>query len=92
LLREKMGYQGVVITDDMQMGAIHDNFSFKDSVLGAINAGADILILGNTLQFNADIVPDIQNMVVAAVKDGTVPMSRLEESYRRIQELKRNID
>ena len=47
ILREKLGFEGVVFSDDMQMGAITDSYSFDDSIIRAINAGCDFLIFSN---------------------------------------------
>jgi beta-N-acetylhexosaminidase len=44
-----LGYRGVVITDDLQMGAIADHYSLKEIVRLAINAGNDILLFGNQI-------------------------------------------
>ena len=49
LLRNKLGYKGVVITDDLQMGAISKKYSLKTTLQLAINAGDDILLFGNQL-------------------------------------------
>ena len=49
LLRKKLGYKGVVITDDLQMGAISKKYSLKNILQLSINAGDDILLFGNQL-------------------------------------------
>jgi len=90
LLREKMGYNGVVITDDLDMGAIKNNYSLEEIVVGSINAGADILLFSNFKSEDADpeLVKKIHKIVLRAVSDKRIPRSKIDESYRRIQELK----
>ena len=52
LLRERLGYDGVIITDDLEMGAIVDNFSAKEAAVRAVKAGADILLISHDLTRN----------------------------------------
>lgn len=49
LLRGRLGYDGVVVTDDLQMDAIAAEYTLEEVVLRAIGAGADILLFGNNL-------------------------------------------
>ncbi len=91
LLREKMGYQGVIVTDDLQMGAIAQNYTVEKAIVLTIQGGADILIFGNTLIYDADLVPKIQAVVLKAVANGDLTLERLEKSYKRIQTLKQTL-
>lgn len=85
LLREKMGYSGVIISDDLQMKAISKHYSVKQTVTLAINAGVDMLLFGNQLSANqADILVDT---IYKEVKNGAVPLSRIKESNARIDTL-----
>ena len=49
LLRNQLHFQGVIITDDMQMKAISDNYGLEQALVLTINAGADMIIFGNNL-------------------------------------------
>jgi beta-N-acetylhexosaminidase len=91
LLREKMGYDGVVITDDMQMGAIRQYFGFERAVELAIVAGADIIAIANTLAYDAGEAAAAFGAVMAAVSKGSVSEAHIEQSYKRIQRLKSRI-
>lgn len=91
LLREKMGYEGVIITDDMQMKAVADAYGLETAVQRAINAGADILLFGNNLTYDPEIVPKVVQLIARLVDSNRIPMQRIERSYRRITELKKTL-
>ena len=91
ILRDQIGFQGVVITDDMRMGAITGYYSFKDSLIKAINAGCDIILVSNNslLKFNKKLPHKIQDIIYQAVKHGKISRQRIIESSNRIYELKK---
>ena len=85
LLRENMGYQEVVISDDLQMKAITKHFTLQQTVILAINAGVDILLFGNQLaEQNTD---ELIQTIFQEVKSGRIPLERIIESNKRIQRL-----
>ncbi len=88
LLRKQMHYDGVVITDDIYMQAILDNYSIERAVVLAINAGADLLCAGNNIStgFEPDRPFLLVDIIVKAVKEGRIPYGRILESNRRIDE------
>ncbi|WP_255325687.1 MULTISPECIES: glycoside hydrolase family 3 protein [unclassified Thioalkalivibrio] len=92
LLREDLGYTGVVVSDDMQMGAIVQYYGFEEALELAIHAGNDLLVLAN----NADVYDPtlaqraIQH-IVARVEAGAISEQRIERSWRRIQNLKQRL-
>lgn len=81
LLREEIGYDGIVITDALNMGAITQEHQIGEASVLALNAGADMLLL--TGDFRA-----AYDAVLAAVEDGTVSEERLDESVLRILRVK----
>ncbi len=93
LLRSKLGYGGVVVTDDLQMRAISDQYGLETTILRAIKAGADVLVFANTV---VDADPEIIARVVATVRQcvrqGVLSESRIESSVRRIGHLKRRAE
>ena len=91
LLRGRLGYDGVVVTDDLQMDAIAAEYTLEEVVLRAIGAGADILLFGNNLEYDPAIVAKVQAVIVRAVEDGTLSRARLEASWRRILKLKQQM-
>ena len=86
LLRDSLGFNGVLVTDDMYMQGIIDNYSVENAIVMAINAGADMLCVGNNIStgFEANRPQRLVELIVQAVKDGRIPLSRLLESNRRI--------
>ena len=83
-LRGELGYQNIIITDAMEMGAITQQYSNAEAAVGCIKAGADI-VLGPQHFIEAF------DAVVKAVEDGTIPQQRIDESVRRILKLKQSL-
>jgi len=82
LLREKMGYDGVIISDDMQMKAIAEHYSLKETVTLALNAGVDILLFGNQLATQDTL--ELIDIIYEQVKAGAIKPSRILEANQRI--------
>ena len=84
LLRDSLGFEGLVITDGMFMGAITSNYTFDKAVELSINAGNDILLYtGNKLN-GKSIVDSIIGIVLNKISNGLISESRIHESYQRI--------
>lgn len=90
ILRNQIGFQGVIISDDMEMGAITRYYSFKDALIRAINAGCDIILISNNSlsKFDEELPYRVQDIIYQAVKEGKIPKQRIIESSNRIYELK----
>ncbi len=87
LLRNKLQYEGIIISDDLQMHAISNHYQLSEALARTINAGADMLIFGNQLgQINA---PEVIDCIEALVESGEVQRSRVEESFQRIHHFKK---
>jgi len=88
-LRNELGYRGVVITDDLQMGAIRHKYSLKSTLGLAINAGDDILLIGNQLSPRGVVsTRKLINTIKSWVANNRQKISMIDKSYRRIQRLK----
>ncbi|MBX3065048.1 MAG: hypothetical protein KF726_18855 [Anaerolineae bacterium] len=85
-LRQELGYQGVLITDAMDMGAILLHGDYAESALRSFEAGMDIILLGANVSNEEQIAA--YQAILKAVKSGQVSEDRLNESVRRILELK----
>ncbi|MDY0212604.1 MAG: glycoside hydrolase family 3 protein [Desulfuromonadaceae bacterium] len=92
LLRQQLGYDGVVISDDMQMGAIVDYYGFETALGLAITAGVDILIFGNNLQYDEHIVPHTIATIKKLIHAGTLSEARIDQAYRHIMQLKSRLN
>lgn len=84
LLRGELGYQGVIVTDAMEMGALSRHYSFDEMGVKAVQAGVDILLVCH----GCDHERAIYDSVLAAVRDGTIPEARIDASVRRIIKIK----
>ena len=92
LLKEQMGFEGIVVTDAMNMDGIAANWDQVQSVIIAINAGVDLFCMPCRLYCQADLanLDAIINGIIAAVEDGTIPMERINDANRRILTVKEN--
>jgi beta-N-acetylhexosaminidase len=90
ILREKIGFNGIIVSDDMNMGAIVDHYGFEEGLIMAINAGCDLLILSNNgLEKYDELIPyKAVDIIFNAVKNNLIPEELINQSYDRIQSLK----
>jgi len=85
LLREELGFDGVVVTDCMEMKAVSDNFGTPEAAVMAVEAGVDLVLVCHTLAAQRKT----REALIKAVKDGRISESRIERSVERIAALKR---
>ncbi len=89
ILRGDMGFEGVVVTDSLEMAAIADNFAFEDVLCKTISAGADMLMLPMVYDStDLDRLEKTVDLAVRLVKEGKIDEARIDESVRRILTLK----
>ncbi|MCF0156470.1 MAG: glycoside hydrolase family 3 protein, partial [Veillonella sp.] len=84
LLRNELGYQGVVVIDDMEMGAVSNHYSFADMAIKSINAGADLLLVCHDYGH----MQEVYNGLLKAVKNGDISQDRLNEAVKRVLVMK----
>jgi len=91
ILRNRVNFDGVIISDDMQMNAIAGNYGFEDAIIKAINAGCDIVAISNNSSSGYDerLPYKTLDVIYRAVKEGKIPLERIVKSYNRIYDLKR---
>lgn len=87
LLRDEMGFKGVVISDDLQMNAIRKHYDLKKTVTLAINSGVDILLFGNQLANNS--VEEVVDTIYEQVNNGAISYERIVQANQRINALKK---
>ncbi|WP_461833399.1 glycoside hydrolase family 3 N-terminal domain-containing protein [Desulfothermus sp.] len=85
LLRKKLNFNGVILSDDLQMKAISSHYSLEETVRLAINAGVDMLLFGN--QLSKISLTKVVNTIYKEVKEGNIPKSRIIEANKRIHAL-----
>jgi beta-N-acetylhexosaminidase len=84
MLRGELGYEGVVVTDCLEMSGIAHFFGVEEAALAAIEAGADCLLVCHTLETQRRI----HRALLAAAREGRLPAARIEASVERILRLK----
>lgn len=89
ILRERLGFDGVISSDDMEMKAISSRYGLENSVPAAIEAGLDVLCFGNNLSYDPDIARKASDILVRAVESGRLSEQRIDQSCRRVLALKR---
>lgn len=89
-IRDELEFQGVVITDDLDMGAIKKHHDLRETLIKAVLSGNDILLFSKVGE-DAEFVPKATRILRDAVNDGTIPRERIEEAYSRIRALKERL-
>lgn len=82
ILRGQLGYEGIVITDALNMGAVTEYYSSGEAAVKALQAGADMLLMPENFE-------EAYEGLLQAVNDGTITEERIDESLRRIYRVKR---
>lgn len=85
VLREQLGYDGIVITDALNMGAVTGNYSSDQAAVLAVNAGVDMLLMPQDYEA-------AYNGLLAAVQEGTISEERIDESVVRIVRVKLSLE
>ena len=83
-LRRELGYQNIIISDGMEMGAITQQYSSSEAAVGCIKAGVDIVL-------GPQVFTEAFDAVIEAVENGTITEQRIDESVRRILKMKQSI-
>jgi len=84
LLRQQMHYDRVVVTDDLEMGAVVRHSTVEHTVINALNAGADIMLVCHKIE----LALTARDACLRAVEDGTLSQQRVEEAVQRINALR----
>ncbi len=88
LLRKDLGFKGVVISDDLQMKAITDNYGLEEAIVSALAAGIDMIIIGNNLSYDEKILSKAIDAVLQAVEKGILTKEMIGLAFQRVQTLK----
>lgn len=84
MLRDEMDFKGIVITDDMTMGAIVKNYNIGEAAVKSINAGSDIILVCHGFDNQVAVIDALRK----AASDGRITQKRIDESLYRIIKLK----
>jgi beta-N-acetylhexosaminidase len=91
VLRKDLAFEGVVISDDLEMGAIREHYTLKETVLRAVRAGTDVLLFSNTVKPRVGLADEVRAILVAEAEADPAFRARIEESYARIVRLKHSL-
>jgi len=86
-----IGFHGVIVSDDMEMGAVRDNYSLEERVIKAIDAGTDLLVFSNVSLREPELGPKLHAIIAGAVRDGRISRARIEQANGKIRLLKRRL-
>ncbi|WP_417911207.1 glycoside hydrolase family 3 protein [Candidatus Electronema sp. PJ] len=88
LLRQQLGFKGVIITDDLQMKAISNRYGYRQAVQQAVLAGADLLIVGNNLVRSPNALAEGIAAIQELLEQGLIEEAQVQASLGRIATLK----
>lgn len=91
ILRNQLKFDGVIVSDDMNMKAITDYYGLSNAIELSINAGVDILVFGNNLIYDEMIATKAIDIIKKLIDDGKISKERIDESYQRIMKMKSNL-
>ncbi len=92
ILRQRLGYDGVVFSDDMQMHAITKYYGVEKALELGINAGLDVVIFSNNITASKDRNYEfLHSLLKKLVMEGKIKRERIDQSYRRITKLKKEL-
>lgn len=91
ILRRRLGFSGVVATDDLQMRAIAAHYGLKEALRRTVGAGADLIVIGNNLEHDEAIAAKTLDALMELVAEGSLPAARIREAYGRILALKERL-
>ena len=92
ILRDRLHFDGVVFSDDMQMHAITKHYGIEEAIRLAVNAGVDIMTFSNNISGSDErTVAKVHNIIRRMVDSGQISKERIDESFRRIMELKKKL-
>ena len=86
-----IGFQGVVVSDDMEMGAVREDYSPEERVIKAVNAGTDLIVFSNVNSRDPELGVTIHAIIADAARDGRISRARIEQAYGKIRLLKRRL-
>jgi len=92
MLRNELGFEGLVMSDDMQMEAIRSHYGLEIAIKQAILAGVDILSFANNSIYDPEIVPKAHEIIKTLIETGQISEQRIDDSYQRIVDFKKRSD
>lgn len=91
ILRGHLGYDGVIVTDDMQMKAVSDRYGFGEAICQSLAAGIDMIVIGNNLDHRTSLLSEAIEAVWCGMEAGILPEETILAALTRIRHLKLSI-
>lgn len=89
MLRDFLNFDGVIISDDMQMGAINNEYGLREAIRLSLEAGVDVLMFANNVHdYNRVSASTVHAIIKDLLFEGIVSRDRIHASYKRIMKLK----
>lgn len=89
-VRSRLGFQGVVITDDLEMAAVRKHHNLQQTLVKAVNGGNDILLFSSA-GADAKFVSKATKIILDGIRSGAIPAERVRQAYTRITALKQRL-
>ncbi len=91
ILREQIGFKGLIVSDDLQMKAITSQFGFEEAIVKSVMAGCNLLVFSNNsgATYDDQIASKVVEVISQAVKQGKIPQEKIEQSFNLITKLKK---
>jgi beta-N-acetylhexosaminidase len=87
----KIGFTGVVVSDDLEMLAVAEDYSLEERLVKSINSGTDIVLVSNVESQDPELGRRVHAIIASAVRDGRISRARIEQAHKRILQLKRRL-
>tara|TARA_R110002072_G_scaffold112323_1_gene241268 strand:- start:17002 stop:18147 length:1146 start_codon:yes stop_codon:yes gene_type:complete len=91
LLRDSLGFDGVIFSDDLQKPIITSKYDLETSILQSINAGVDILVFGNNFSYDQEIASRAIATIQKLLSEGKIKLETIQASLDRIDKLKQDV-
>lgn len=91
ILRDSLGFNGVVFSDDMQMKAISDEYGLQTAIEQSLNAGIDILVFANNLVYEEDIARKAIQIIQKGIAQGRISETKVDSALARVGRLKKEV-
>ncbi|MCG2690386.1 glycoside hydrolase family 3 [Candidatus Parcubacteria bacterium] len=90
VLREQVGFAGLIVSDDLQMKAVTSRYGFEEAIVSAILAGCNLLVFSNNsgVTYDNEIAQKAVEVIFQAIKEGKIPREKIDTSFRLISTLK----
>ncbi|MCX7880635.1 MAG: glycoside hydrolase family 3 protein [Ignavibacteria bacterium] len=90
VLRKSIGFSGLIFTDDLQMKAISEHFTLEESIELSINAGANVLLFANQVNFDPKLPDKVLSIILELISKGKISLQRINHSFEKIMTTKQN--